>query len=129
MKERRQFVRWNVAVAVRYKDPDRETTLVSKVKDISNGGLSIYLPQRLDYDALLDMKVDMPESIGPIRVTGKVVWQEGSVDYENNNILAGVKFANISYSDRDKIYEYVCKFQREELTRRWWSSVESDKKS
>jgi len=121
MSDKRQYLRWSIYLPVKYKIEGQDAEFSSQVKDISNGGICIsdYLPR----DINLDIKIGMPGDIGDIRVRGKSVWQEETGGKEGRHLFSGIKFLTLSYSDKDKIYNYLYRYKRSELLNNWWVSV------
>ena len=123
MQEKRQYVRWQASLPVKYKIDNQGKELSCITGDISNGGIRINCSDRLNLDSLLDMTIEMSGDIEPLRANGKVVWQNKSSEAEKENFSTGIKFIGLGYSDIDRMYNYLYKYHRQELVSRWWAST------
>lgn len=76
-KERRRYVRFKKTLEVTYTlRKNSQVRSAGKVVDVSEGGMKLLLDEKLTNDTLLDLHLNLPDSRGPIRVTGKIVWLE-----------------------------------------------------
>ncbi len=123
MQEKRQYVRWQASLPVKYKIDGQEEEITSNIKDISNGGICINSSDRFNLDSLLDITINMPEDIGPLLANGNIIWQNKSTGTEKEGFLTGIKFTGLGYSDIDRMYNYLYKYHRQELVSRWWAST------
>jgi c-di-GMP-binding flagellar brake protein YcgR len=111
MQERRRFVRLDARVKVEYQILESQQVVVdSFTKNVSQGGICLFLSSALKKDTVLDLKLYLPDQREPVPAVGKIVWieqfevgeKEGREQYE-----AGIEFINISDVDRNKIGRYV----------------------
>lgn len=123
MQDKRQYIRWAIALPIKYKIDGYNQEVSSNTKDISNGGLSVNSSNRINPGSQLDITVAMPDDIGPIIANGQTIWQAESFEPGTKSFLAGIRFTNLTYSDRDKIFRYLYKYRRKELVKRWWDST------
>ncbi len=111
MQERRKFIRLDTSVRVEY-DIVESIAKENKsfTKNLSQGGICLFLDSLIQKDTLLNLKLFLPDQSEPIQVTGKIVWvdrfkvggKEAQEEYE-----AGVEFLNIAKTDQEKISKYV----------------------
>lgn len=111
MQEKRKFVRLDTRVKVEYHIIElSETELKSFTKNLSQGGICLFLDSLVRKDTLLELKLFLPEQTEPIQTTGKIVWIDsfklGNKDAQEQ-YEAGIEFINISDEDRKKIAKYV----------------------
>lgn len=111
MPERRRFIRLDARVKVEYRVVESEQTKINSfTKNVSQGGICLFLNISLTKGTLLDLKLYLPEEKEPIQTVGKIVWIElfevgdktSKEQYE-----AGIEFMNINDADRVKIGRYV----------------------
>jgi uncharacterized protein (TIGR02266 family) len=110
MQEKRKFVRLDVRVKVEYQIvPSTQDKIRSFTKNLSQGGICLFLDSDLEKDTLLDLKLSIPEQSQPILATGKVVWVDSFRvgDSEGDHLEAGIEFVDIFDEDRAKIAKYV----------------------
>ena len=75
MEEKRKFVRIDWPCVVQYKVLDEPSTQDQIIgKNISEGGISFTVYERLPKWTKLDMQIQIPFDSMPIFVKGKVVW-------------------------------------------------------
>ena len=114
MDERRRYVRLDTRLKITYTvlKKGKDVPISSETKDISGGGIRIFLTNSLPVQTVLKMSILLPEDPPPIVCTGKVVWvEEFSVlqdeSKEKNRYEAGISFTEINPKDRDRIIKYV----------------------
>ncbi|MBI4323081.1 MAG: PilZ domain-containing protein [Candidatus Omnitrophica bacterium] len=110
-EERRQFVRLDTTLPVSYRVLPSTAMKASTTKNISGGGLCVFLNERLAPGTPLEVAVQLPDRPKPICFTGEVAWCE---EYEvvgkiqrSRAIQAGVKFVYFSPKDQEAIMQHV----------------------
>ena len=114
MEERRKYVRLDTRLKITYtvlKDK-RNSSLSTETRDISGGGIRLFLAEGVPVGALLQLTILLPEDTKPIVSIGKVVWLEEfsilhSQKQEGKLLEAGIEFTEIDPKDRDRIIKYV----------------------
>ncbi|MCP4652411.1 MAG: PilZ domain-containing protein [Candidatus Omnitrophica bacterium] len=112
MIEKRRYIRLDSTMNVRYKVLDNAIAL-SQSKNISAGGLRMYLKEELAPGSKIDLEIAIPGSKNPVMVTGEVVWQYKK---QPNQIDTGIKYLDIHPGDMQRITDYVLSRLREQLT-------------
>ncbi|MEW6008920.1 MAG: PilZ domain-containing protein [Candidatus Omnitrophota bacterium] len=109
MQEQRRFPRLDVRVKVEYQVLDStQDKIKSFTKNVSQGGICLFLNSFLDKGTLLDLKLFMPDKKEPILATGKIAWVEKfEVGDSKEEIEGGIEFINISDEDRRRIAKYI----------------------
>ena len=117
MKDHRQHLRINESIGIAYKvvsPPDGRGG--SNSMDISEGGISFPIDQRLLPGIIIRLEVALSGAVRPIEVTGEVMWvrerdssSDNSEDDQEYPYLIGLKFIKIDLRDRDRIYYYIHK--------------------
>ena len=115
MDERRRYVRLDTRLKIIYTvlEKEKDVSVASETKDISGGGIRIFLSEPVPNHALLKLTIHLPDDPQPIVCSGKVVWVEEFVVLpdekrkEKNQYEAGVTFTDINPKDRDCIIKYV----------------------
>ena len=115
MDERRRYVRLDTRLKISYTvlKKDKDTFIPSETKDISGGGIRIFLSEPIPVQTFLKLTIHLPDDPKPIVCSGKTVWVEEFVVLptekrnEKNQFEAGVTFTEIDPKDRDRIIKYV----------------------
>jgi len=108
MQEKRKFVRIDWPIVVQYKaleEPCTEDQIVSK--DISEGGISFIVYERLPKWTRLDMQIQVPFDSMPIFVKGKVVWVKKVTGAPTKAFEAGVIFSEVDPKDQKRLKTYI----------------------
>lgn len=111
-KERRQFVRLDTMLAVKYRVlPSSIPEQATQTKNISGGGLCVFLEERLPVGAPLEVQITLPGREKPAVFTAEVIWCEESEmvgsPRRERIIQAGVQFVFIHPKDREAIMQHV----------------------
>lgn len=109
MQEQRQFVRLDTRLGVTYQVAGSPVSSVTK--DISAGGICVFLNDVLQPGTSLRIEIQLPERPQPIAFIGEVAWCDS---YEivgrgqrERSIEAGIKFSQIDPQDRQTILQHV----------------------
>lgn len=113
MEERRQFIRINKSLIVRYQVlKDFLQASSSESKDISEGGIRLPVAKRFIPGIILKLWIRLEEISEPIIAVGEVLWLKdisgSGLPYE-----VGIKFIKIDSGDRSRLYNYVSKLSEE----------------
>ena len=111
MKEQRKFVRLNASIKITYrvlKKSEIPDSVLSR--NISAGGISFSIEQRLRKSSKLDLKIEIPDGRNPIRALTEVVWiKAGNFRRGSgmNYFDVGTRFIEIAPFDRNRIHKFV----------------------
>lgn len=106
LPERRRFVRIDIPLRVtiaRGKSRDEAIT-----KNISPVGLRFEVAKELKGTESLDLALYLPSETNPIRLKGKVVWQEKTSLEDNAPYDVGVEIINIADANKNVFLKYLC---------------------
>ncbi|MBI4436910.1 MAG: PilZ domain-containing protein [Candidatus Omnitrophica bacterium] len=114
MEEKRKYVRLDTRLKITYtilKDR-KNSSLSTETKDISGGGIRLFLAEPVPVQSLLKLTIHLPEDPQPIVAIGRVVWTEEfsilhSQQTEGKVLEAGIEFVEIEPKERDRIIKYV----------------------
>ncbi len=109
MQEKRRFPRLDIRVKVEYQIAESpQNKIKSFTKNVSQGGICLFLDSSLDKGTLLDLKLYMPDKNEPILATGKIAWIEKfEVGDTKEQFEAGIEFIDIAKEDSDRVAKYV----------------------
>ena len=108
MQEKRKFVRIDWPVLVQYKtleDPLTNDQIVGK--DISEGGVSFIVYERLSRGMNLDIQIQTPFDSLPIFAKAKVAWIENVGKEHEKMFEVGVEFTEINQKDQTRLKTYI----------------------
>lgn len=110
MIEKRKFVRLQAPIGVIYKPAKknrRQKPSPSLVKNISGGGVRIFVKEEVRCGDLLDLQIEIPHLEHPIHALGEVVWYHSLKEKDRQVNEAGIRFRDIHPKDLHRIFEYV----------------------
>ena len=99
--ERRKFPRFSVDLPVEYEKIDSFIP-AGRVPNISEGGLLIYFPKRMEIGQRLKLRLFFSSTgsgLSSIEALVEVVWVEIDSDKELGEYRSGVKFIHITQTD------------------------------
>lgn len=124
-QERREFVRVKLDVPVRFKfltktiaDPELDKIYEGVTQNLSGGGLLLHgklpklewIPELLMQKMVIGIQMELPTEAEPIKALTRVTWIE-TIDENTNRCAIGLKFKEITLSDKDKIFNFIIKTQ------------------
>jgi c-di-GMP-binding flagellar brake protein YcgR len=106
--ERRKFPRLNVDLPVEYSR-EESFSLGSRAVNVSEGGLLICFPERMEIGQRLNVKISFisGQALSTIETVVDVVWVEVGYDVEWSDYRTGVKFIDISSDDLAKLKQFL----------------------
>ena len=107
--ERRKYPRFNVNLPIEYSRIDSPVGHIGRGLNISEGGLFIYFPEKMDLGQYLSLKLFFPvgSKLNTIEVPVEVAWTEIDVSETQGDYRCGVRFIDISPEDLDKLKEFL----------------------
>ncbi|MBN3039185.1 MAG: PilZ domain-containing protein [Candidatus Omnitrophica bacterium] len=107
-QERRKYMRLKTSVQVKYTIIGNPGEIEVFSKDVSAGGICMYLGEELVADTPLQLEIVIPDLKDPIHALGRVVWQKKDKGQEEQvKLETGIEFTGISDFDRFNINRYV----------------------
>lgn len=108
MQEKRRFVRIEWPIVVQYKTLEEPFTKDQiKGKDVSEGGVSFIVYERLSKGTRLDLQIQTPFDSLPVFVKGKVVWIRNIGEEHKKTFEVGVEFTEINPRDQKRFKAYI----------------------
>jgi c-di-GMP-binding flagellar brake protein YcgR len=128
--QQRNWLRVNVNIPVKatlMEETRMGDVVPGKIIDISGGGLGMTLPVKLSDNSTLLLNFELPGQGKIVDLLVKVVRVTGPFSESSPKILHSVAFAGGADLPHDKIIQYVCEKQREDiLIKRTWESEYPD---
>ena len=111
MEERRRFVRLDTRLDVTYSVLPSGGKIHAVTKDISGGGICLFVDRVLRAGTSLQVSMKLPGQEQPANFTAEVVWCEpyeviGKTERQRA-VEIGVRFVEISPQDREAVLRHV----------------------
>ena len=106
-KERRRFVRLENSLPLMYWISPATVPQATLTRNLSGGGICLYVTERLLPGTNLEVQFTLPGQQGPMTFTAEVVWcDQPAPDAPSGQVMAGIRFTQITPHDRDRIIRY-----------------------
>lgn len=108
MEEKRRFVRIEWPVVVQYKtleEPFTEDQIVGR--NISEGGVSFIVYERLQKDTKLDIEIQVPFDSLPVFAKGRIAWVKKIGEKHAKTFEVGIEFTEIDLYDKERLKMYI----------------------
>lgn len=112
--ERRKYQRLEETLPVAFKVIDGKTPVPYHgiTKNIGAGGIFLKIPLLIEKDSMLigdklELEINLPTVHEPVRAVGEIRWVEPKKPKQAYKFAVGIKFAEISDQERDKIKNFV----------------------
>lgn len=106
LPERRRFVRIEVPLQVVVKVNDFSEEVITH--NVSPVGLRFEISRSLDESGEVALALRIPTVNEPIRLTGKVVWQNKTTLEDNAPYDVGIEVVSIADGDKNIYLKYLC---------------------
>jgi len=107
-KEKRKFLRVRIDFGLQYKIKDSHSPLKKAVSvNISEGGIMMKIPKKLDIGTLLKLKITLPSPHVTISTLARVVYVLDNYWDEYPPCRCGVEFLELKKKDRELIRKFV----------------------
>lgn len=109
MREKRRFIRFDIALKVNYyiqREPKIEKTGITK--DVSAGGMHILTEEKLETGSKVELKVIIPEALNPAHLAGIVLWAMEATGEKKPSYSAGIEFADIEEDNKNTFLKFLC---------------------
>jgi len=103
--EKRKYPRFSVELPLNYSRADAKETFGGMVANASEGGLLVYLPERIDIGGLLKIEILYVKGLelDTIRAVAKVVWCDLAARESWGEHRYGLQFKYIDQKDFDQL--------------------------
>lgn len=111
MEERRQFVRLDTRLEVKYTILPSGSATASVTRDIGGGGICLFTDQVLERGQQLQVSLALPGRAQPVNFTGEVMWCEAyemiGQSSRQKAVEAGIRFVEIAPQDQEAVLQHV----------------------
>ena len=96
--ERRKFPRFTIDLPIEYQHEDSDTRYSGRALNAGEGGLLIYLPEKVEIGDVLKLKLffTLGHDLNTVEMTVEVAWIDIHLGEEWGDYRSGVKFVDIS---------------------------------
>ena len=106
-KERRKFKRFDAYMNVQFRSQEEKVKEVTGLsRDVSREGIKVSTDRQLQNGTLVDMEIQLPDDVRPVRSTGKVMWSR-PVKSEESGFDSGVCFLLMDPVDKFRTLDYA----------------------
>jgi c-di-GMP-binding flagellar brake protein YcgR len=107
--ERRKYPRFSVDLPIEYSRIDSPIRHAGRGLNISEGGLLIYFPEKMDLSQYLRLKLFLPlgSELNAIEVLGEVAWMDIHLGEGWGDYRCGVRFIDISPEDVTNLKNFL----------------------
>ena len=99
--DRRMFERFAVDFSAEIKQPGAQENNDAQCCDISAGGVSLLLEEKLIFSTTLELWLGIPDGKAPFHNLARVVWTK---QVQENKWHSGLEFARIDFMDLRRIF-------------------------
>jgi c-di-GMP-binding flagellar brake protein YcgR len=112
--ERRKYPRFNIDLPIEYYRVDSPINNAGRARNISEGGLLIYFPERIEIGQHLKLKIFFSSGsvLQNMEMLGEVVWVDIHLGEGWGDYKSGVKFIDASQEDVAKLKEFLKNLSR-----------------
>lgn len=106
--ERRRYPRFSIDLPIEYYRLPSSEKKQARVSNISEGGIMIYVPEKLEIGQQLRVKIFFlaEPNLTAMEVIGEVVWIDLSLE-EGNEYRSGLKFIEVSADDLGRLKNFL----------------------
>lgn len=107
--ERRKFPRFTIDLPIEYHHEGSESPYSGRALNASEGGLLIYLPEKVDMGEVLKLKLffTLGQDLNMIEATAQVAWIDIHLGEDWGDYRSGLKFLDISSEDLQKLKTFL----------------------
>ena len=116
MREKRRFIRFDIALKVAYivqRDP--KTEKLGTTKDVSAAGMQLLTGDKLELGDKVDLKIFVPDALNPAHLKGIVVWVKDLEPARTHSYSTGIDFGKIEEDNKNTFLKFLCDLMYEEI--------------
>jgi c-di-GMP-binding flagellar brake protein YcgR len=107
--EKRGYPRFKVDLPIEYSQVDSPIGQAGRVVNASEGGLLVYLPEKMEIGQHLQLKLFFVSGseLNTIEMLTEVVWRDIHLGKNWGDYRSGVKFVDISTADLNRLKDFL----------------------
>ena len=113
--ERRQYPRYSIDLPMKYTRADASTGHIGRTGNISEGGLLVSLPEKVEVGERLEVQLffaSLSETMQSINLLAEVVWTDFEPGEMTTSHRSGLKFIDVDPADMTKLREFLKSLER-----------------
>jgi len=107
--ERRKYPRFNIDLPIEYSLLSYPLSHPGRALNASEGGLLVYLSEKVEISQLLQMKLFFPSGseLNGVEIMAEVVWMDIHLGKDWGDYRCGVRFVDISPESLNKLMRFL----------------------
>ena len=107
--ERRKYPRFNIDLPIEYSLLSSPVNHPGRALNASEGGLLVYLSEKVEISQLLQMKLFFPSGseLNGVEIMAEVVWMDIHLGKDWGDYRCGVRFVDISPESLNKLKRFL----------------------
>jgi c-di-GMP-binding flagellar brake protein YcgR len=107
--ERRKYPRFNIDLPIEYSLLSSFVSHPGRALNASEGGLLVYLSEKVEISQLLQMKLFFPSGseLNGLEIVAEVVWMDIHLGKDWGDYRCGVRFVDISHENLNKLKRFL----------------------
>jgi len=107
--ERRRHPRYNIDLPIEYYHIESSFGRSGRASNVSEGGLLVYLPEKVEIGQLLQLKLFFPSGseLNTIVLEAEVVWIDIHLEKDWGDYRSGLRFIEIDSDDLTKLKNFL----------------------
>lgn len=107
--ERRKYPRFSIDLPIEYHLTDSPAARAGRALNASEGGLLVYLPQKMEIGQLLSLKLFFHNGaiMNTIEMIGEVMWIDIHLEMNWGDYRTGLKLIDISPEDLKQFKDFI----------------------
>lgn len=107
--ERRKHPRFSIDLPIEYSLVPPSLSHPGRALNVSEGGLLVYLPEKVEISQFLRLKLFFPSGseLNGIELIAEVVWRDIHLGKDWGDYRCGLKFVDISREGLDKLKRFL----------------------
>lgn len=116
MREKRRFIRFDIALKVNYiLQHDTKTEKTGITKDVCAGGIQLLTSDALETGSKVELKIFIPEALNPVHLKGAVTWTKEISPGKGPSHSAGIEFGKIEEDNKNTFLKFLCDLMYEKI--------------
>ncbi len=107
--ERRKYPRFSIDLPIEYRVLDSPATHTGRALNASEGGLLVYLPEKMEVGQQLALKLFFHSGVqmNIIEMIGEVIWIDIHLEMNWGDYRTGLKFIDISSENLQRLKSFL----------------------
>jgi len=109
VREKRRFIRFNIALKVAYiVQKDLKIEKLGTTRNVSAQGMQLLTSDKLEPGDRVDFKIFVPEALNPAHMKGIVLWSKELESSKSHFYSTGIDFGKIEEDNKNTFLKFLC---------------------